>query len=595
MSIKSITIKVNDMVCTSCEKRIDEKLKRLIGVLESKSNYKESSTYIRYDDSKCMYDEVVLELKKIGYSVSEKSSGSKIHNKSEIISIIGIIFVAIIIIKLGRNSGAFNMSEALTSKVSFVALFVIGVLTSLHCVGMCGGIMMSQSIEIINEPIKDKLKPALLYNLGRLISYTILGGIVGGIGEVFSLSTMGQAAIAIVAGLFMISMGFNMSGFKTFRNFSIKLPWSNCKSKTRRQFIIGLLNGFMPCGPLQTMQLYALTSGGIALGAVSMFFFALGTIPLMIIFGVVANILNQKNSAKLMKLSGIIIVVLGITMANRGLSLMGIDFSSITNKVSSSSQSQEEVPFGSKAIILDGKQTIEITAGARGYSPRVVYVQKDIPTDFIINGERITSCNNEINITSLNIKKKLTSGENVISFTPGDSEINYSCWMGMLRGNIKVVDDLSKVKESNSSESANNESVQEVQEPIFYGLPLSNVPSDRLVKITNITEENQSLNVSSKAGNFEPSAIVIKENLPLKLEFNLVDKEYLDGVYFIYNDDFTVMIDTFEIIDGKGNISLQGLQNGVYGIMKDNGLYAIIESVSNPIIVDIEEIRKKYF
>lgn len=457
MSIKSITINVNDMVCKSCEKAIDNELKKLKGVLESKSNYKESTTYIKYDDSKCNYEDITSKVKKVGYSVSKRGINLK-ESKSEVISIIGIVFVAIIIIKLGQNSGSFNMSEALNTKVSFLALFVIGLLTSLHCVGMCGGIMMSQSIEISNGPIKDKIKPAILYNFGRLISYTVLGGLVGGIGQVFSVSTGLQSGITIFAGVFMVIMGFNMSGFKTFREFSIKLPWANCKNNSKKiksPFIVGMLNGFMPCGPLQTMQLYALASGSVLLGALSMFFFAIGTIPLMLIFGVVANLLSQKNSAKLMKLSGIIIIVLGITMASRGLSLVGIDFSTITSKLSSSStQSQSEVPLGSKATIVDGKQTIEITAGTRGYSPKVVYIQKDIPTDFIINGERLTSCNNEINIPSLNIKKKLESGENIISFTPGDSDISYSCWMGMLRGNIKVVDDLSEIKESSSSESA---------------------------------------------------------------------------------------------------------------------------------------------
>lgn len=443
------------MVCTSCEKRIDSKLKKLKGVLESKSNYKKSVTHIKYDETKCSYQNINLEIKKIGYSISKKDIDEK-NNKSELISIIGIVALALIIIKLGQNSGSFNMSEALDSKVSFVALFVIGLLTSLHCVGMCGGIMMSQSIEISNGPIKNKLKPAILYNLGRLISYIILGGIVGGIGKVFSVSTGFQSGITIFAGVFMVIMGFNMSGYKTFRKFYIKLPWTNCKNgnKSNRPFIVGLLNGFMPCGPLQTMQLYALASGSVLLGALSMFFFAIGTVPLMIIFGVVANLLSQKNSVKLMKFSGIIIIVLGVTMASRGISLMGIDLSSISNIVSTSStEGEPEVPFGSKAVITDGKQTIEITAGARGYSPKVVYIQKDIPTDFIINGERLTSCNNEINIPSLNIKKKLKSGENVISFTPGDSDINYSCWMGMLRGNIKVVDDLSKITNNDSISS----------------------------------------------------------------------------------------------------------------------------------------------
>lgn len=79
MSIKSVTISVNDMVCISCEKRIDSKLKKLKGVLESKSNYEKSVTHIKYDETKCNYQDIILEIKKIGYSVSKKGKIGRAH------------------------------------------------------------------------------------------------------------------------------------------------------------------------------------------------------------------------------------------------------------------------------------------------------------------------------------------------------------------------------------------------------------------------------------------------------------------------------------------------------------------------------------
>ena len=100
------------------------------------------------------------------------------------------------------------------------------------------------------------------------------------------------------------------------------------------------------------------------------------------------------------------------------------------------------------AIISNGKQKVWISATASGYSPSVVYVQKDIPTEFIVKGDTLTSCNNELVIPSLNMRKKLSSGDTVFEFTPGDKDINYSCWMGMLNGTIKVVDDLNAVDTS---------------------------------------------------------------------------------------------------------------------------------------------------
>lgn len=603
LSVKSLTINVDGMVCTSCERAIDKGLRKLNGVLKVKTNYKKSETYIEYDTSKCAYKDIISTITKLGYSVNEGNSNNK---KYEILTIAGIILIALVIIKFGQNSGNFDISEALSSKVGFAALFLIGLLTSLHCVGMCGGIMISQSITLDTGSKLQKLKPAILYNLGRLISYTILGGFVGGLGSVISLSTSVQASISIFAGIFMVFMGFNMSGFKAFKRFSIRLPWSNCKNKNKTPFTVGLINGIMPCGPLQTMQLYALASGSILLGATSMFFFALGTIPLMLLFGVVANFLNQKNSNKLIKISGIIVVVLGLIMANRGLSILGINLQPFSNTFSDITQSSStdkgaaessNSTSGNKGIISNGKQTVRISATSRGYTPKVVYLQKDIPTELIIEGERLTSCNREIIISSLNIRKKLSSGENVIEFTP-TKDINYSCWMGMLRGSIKVVDDLGTIDNSNSTtqnDTADSYDSYDETEVTFYGLPITEIPTDRLIKRSILNGNTQSLTIKSTNLDFEPSIIVSKSNTPLTLNFTLSDKNEEDGTYYVVDSTFSKIITTFEIKNANASVNIPNLELGTYGIIKGNRLLTIIESTTNPVAINLEDIRKKYF
>ena len=456
MSNKSLILNVDNMVCNSCENIIKKHLKKLSGIIVVTASYNNGTVSIEYDAEKVSYSTIVATIEKAGYKVTGDSKNSK----SEFLPIVGIVLIALLMIRLGKGTGVFDMSSALSSKVSYIALFTIGVLTSLHCVGMCGGIMMSQSITSQMVPEKNKFKPGLMYNLGRLISYTILGGIVGGIGEVFTLSFGAQGLIAIIAGIFMVIMGLNLYGFKAFRKFSVKLPWNGCNSqkKSRNPLIVGLLNGFMPCGPLQTMQLYALASGSVIAGATSMFFFALGTIPLMLGFGVIANLLSQKNSNRLVKYSGAIIIVLGIIMANRGLSLMGIN--AMPNSLSlggNNNSAISEKASSNKATISNGKQTIKISATNQGYTPSIVYVQKGVPTEFIVDGESINFCNNKIVIPSMNIQKSLSSGENIIEFTPEDKDINYSCWMGMLRGTIKVVDDLNSVDDSTIQNDIDNE------------------------------------------------------------------------------------------------------------------------------------------
>ncbi len=589
MSIKNISLSISDMVCTSCESRIEKEIKKLKGVKSVKADYKTSKVYIKFDDLNCSIYKIADVIKKAGYTVGENNKKS-----SELFPILIMIVVAIFIVKLGNNSGSFNISEALSSKVSYGVLFIIGLFSSLHCIGMCGGIMMSQSITIKKSSKFERLRPSLLYNAGRVISYTILGGIVGGLGSVFSLSSSAQGFISLIAGIFMVIMGLNIYGFKALRRFNIKLPWSSCKvsSKENTPFMIGLLNGFMPCGPLQAMQLYALATGSIVSGALSMLFFALGTIPLMLLFGVISSLLTKKGSKNLLKISGAIVLVLGISMANRGLAILGIDFTSV-NVLSGKNESTVSTNEKNVAVIDGDEQVIRISAIASGYSPRTIYVQKGIKTKLIIEGNTITSCNNEVIFPTLNIRKKLSKGDNVIEFTPTEGDINFSCWMGMKRGKIKVVDDINSI----TQEEASNNSVVENEESQFYGIPLSKVPTSKLIKSTEVLDEEQSINVTADVSDFEPMVIIARDDMPLTINFDVDNLPYIDGEYFLLDGTLTNIVSKVNIEDGEGSLTLEGLEVGEYGLIRGNRIFTVIEVVSKSDFktIDKEVLRKKYF
>ncbi|GIM28049.1 heavy metal-associated domain-containing protein [Clostridium polyendosporum] len=613
MTIKTSKINVDGMVCTSCENRIVNSIKKLDGVIDVKANYKKSYVTVTFDNSKCTYSKVCAAIEDVGYRIMtdiDYKKGSSSSSSSDIISIIGILIIAIVIMRLGANSGSFDMSSKLGTNTSYIMLFVIGIFTSLHCVGMCGGIMMSQSISIDTGNKWSNLKPAVLYNSGRVISYSILGGIVGAVGSVFNISLNAQATIAIVAGIFMIIMGFNLAGFKAFRGFSIKLPWSNCSSnnKSTKPFIVGLLNGFMPCGPLQTMQLYALATGSAYKGALSMLLFALGTVPLMLLFGLATNLLSQNSTKKLVRLSGFLVIFLGLMMANRGLTLRGVNFSPMSlisgNKASANVQITDE----NKAKIIDGKQIVRITADANGYTPNVVFIQKGTPTQVIFDGKVITSCNNEVIFPSLNKRKKLQKGENIIEFTPNDSkDINYSCWMGMLSGVIKVVDNLDNVKDSDISSAQNSlppssgagccgvggDQGTMSQEPQVYGIPLSQVPTDRLIKIADKSSTGQTLTVKDTNSNFDPLVIVLNKGLQSKITFNLNNENSTDAEYNIYDSTTNNKITSFKVNKTIGTLNFKFYNTGLYLIEKDSQIQALIKVVDDIENVNTETIREE--
>ncbi len=156
----------------------------------------------------------------------------------------------------------------LGSNASFGLLFVFGVLTSFHCLGMCGGIAISQTIgrKENNNPNEGSQKlfiPSLLYNLGRIISYTIIGAIIGGIGSAVAFTGALKGVVPVVGGVFMIIMAINLLGiFPILRIFNISMPKIFAKRVVKAReygpLFVGLLSGLMPCGPLQIIEIYTL-------------------------------------------------------------------------------------------------------------------------------------------------------------------------------------------------------------------------------------------------------------------------------------------------------------------------------------------------
>ena len=607
MAIQAVNLNVDGMICTSCEKRIKDSLEKIRGISEVSPSFKKQRVFVEYDDTKVSLETIAKKIESEGYSVL--NSTSQKSKAKEIIWIIGIIIIAFAIIRLSMDSVAFNMESKLSSSTSYIMLFVIGIFTSLHCVGMCGGILMSQSIITLEKTsVFQRIKPTILYNLGRVISYTLLGGIVGALGSVISVSLSTQAFISIFAGLFMVIMGFNLSGFSLFRGFSVKLPFKkSLKSKASTPFLVGLLNGIMPCGPLQTMQLYALASGSFTRGALSMMFFSLGTIPLMLTFGLLVNFINSKNTRYLIKTSGILVVLLGFIMANRGLTLLGINISPKALLGFTSNNSNIEVTEENKAIIKDGKQIINIKADSSGYSPNVVFIQKNMKTEMIVEGTQLTSCNNEVVIPSLNIKQKLKKGENIISFNSKDSDINYSCWMGMLKGYIKVVDDINNItssdinsakdsapKSSSPSCCSGPVSSDEGSDRTIYGLNLSDIPTERLVKKATKKGNSQSFTIKSLGDDLEPLVLVVEKNLDTNISFDFSTMKSPDGHYYIYND--TPPSDKLKVTvkNSKAQFSKNFTKPGTYIIVNDDLILGVIEVVDDISKVNLEELRIKY-
>lgn len=299
---------VYGMKCHSCEVSVEHEINELKGITNVSADYENSMVIVTYDDEICDDNKIKIAIKNCGFSSSNNM----------IIKVLSLSIIVISMFFLGNNPLTGKQTSFSNFETSFVMLFILGFFTSFHCVGMCGGILLTQTINKKENNLckKSSFMTAIKYNSGRIISYTIIGGIVGALGSIFSTTVQIQNLIKVIAGVFMIISGLHMIGIKIFNNIHIPIFFkkSTCVNNHKNPFIIGYLSGFLPCGPLQTMQLYALSSGSFIMGASSMFVFSLGTLPIMLTFAYFSSRINSLFNEKIYKYVGILIVILGILM-----------------------------------------------------------------------------------------------------------------------------------------------------------------------------------------------------------------------------------------------------------------------------------------
>lgn len=450
------------MHCIACQNRIEKALRSVNGVKAAKVSYSKGTADVEYDETKTDVKKLIRAVEKEDYKVlsSGEKSDQKVLNTLGILAIIAALYYVI------QSFGLLNQlvpGKLADSSMGYGMLFVIGIITSVHCIAMCGGIGISQSLPGKGEA--GTLLPNILYNLGRVCSYTAIGFLLGLVGSIIGgggsvgVPVVLQGILKNVAGLFMVIMGINMLGiFPGLRRLAIHTPVAIAriigdKKKTARgPFVIGLLNGLMPCGPLQAMWIVAFATASPGAGALSMFMFSVGTVPLMLGLGSLVSLLGKKFTSQVMKVGAILVVVLGLSMLTQGVMLSGMEPATgndsgvvaATDTTETPEAIEEATAEESTAELAQGSDDVQIINSTleRGKYPEIT-VKAGVPVRWVIDApvENINGCNGVMIIPSYGIQHMFEPGENIIEFTPEKSGVvGYSCWMGMIYGKINVVD-----------------------------------------------------------------------------------------------------------------------------------------------------------
>ena len=328
------TFHVHGMHCNSCVILTESEVNELPHVTSARSNLKNNSIEIDGDFGNKTPEEIALELTMIlkphGYTLSlEKEVKDRKWSDFKIAIPIAILFIGLFI--LLQKIGLVNLVNV--SKMNYGTSFIIGVIASLSsCLAIVGGLVLSMSATFAKDG--DKVKPQLLFHVGRLVSFFILGGVIGALGSVFTLSTPATFTLGIFVGIVMLIMGINLLDIFAFtKKAQISMP----KFISRRAFsisklnhsltplLVGIATFFLPCGFTQSMQIYTLSTGSFVSGALTMFAFALGTLPVLALVSFSSfSIKDSKKSGIFFKSAGLIVILFAIMNILNSLVVIGL-------------------------------------------------------------------------------------------------------------------------------------------------------------------------------------------------------------------------------------------------------------------------------
>lgn len=436
------TYAVQGMTCAGCEKAVESALSALGGVHAARADCASGTVAVQLDPAAANFSSMAAAVKAAGYALGDVTEAAEGRGRAfRWAGLAVLLFAAWFVVD--RTVG-FSFFPEVDASMGYGMLFFMGLLTSLHCVAMCGGIQLAHCASAARESKPGaRLKPGLLYNAGRVVSYTVVGGIVGAVGSVVGFSGWARGVVAVAAGVFMMVMGLHMLGVPWLKRFVPKMPAFMLRGvgkagRGRGPFVVGLLNGLMPCGPLQAMQVYALGTGGFLSGALSMLLFGLGTAPLMLGLGALASLLGARLPKGMLKAGAALVLLLGLVTVNRGLSLSGVGAAAVPGAPQASVPGAvATAPAKEKAGTV---QDVTARVTSQGYPDITVRAGVPVRWNLKADAGALNGCNRTLVIPALDRQIRLKSGDNIIEFMPTEAgTIPYSCWMGMITGRIRVV------------------------------------------------------------------------------------------------------------------------------------------------------------
>ncbi len=328
------TFHVHGMHCNACVLMIESELGIHPDVEEVEANLEECTVSIIGNFEGRTQEEIAktltLPLNAHGYTISvEEEKKGKKWSDFRIALPIALAFVVLFVML--QKTGFVNLIGG--GNVTYGTAFVVGVVASLStCMAVVGGLVLSMSATFAKEG--DKVKPQLMFHAGRIISFFVLGGVIGALGSAFTLNAMATFILSALIGVVMLILGINLLDVFDFaKKFQPTMPKFIARhahgvarfNHTFTPALVGVATFFLPCGFTQSMQLYTLSTGSFITGGLTMFAFALGTFPILALVSFSSfSIQNSTKAGVFFKSAGLIVIAFALFNIINSLAVIGV-------------------------------------------------------------------------------------------------------------------------------------------------------------------------------------------------------------------------------------------------------------------------------
>jgi len=309
------------MHCKSCTLLTEGELMDLPEVTHAQSSLKSHTVDVTGEFGEQTPDQIAAyltePLKKHGYSIHlDKQPHTVRWNDFTYAVPVAAVLIALFIVL--QKLGIVNLAGR--GEMTYMTAFVIGLVASVStCMAVVGGLVLSMSATHAKEGAG--IRPQILFHVGRLTSFFILGGVIGIAGSAFQLGGTGTFVLSFVVAIILLILGLNLLDiFPWTKKLLPTLPASLTKrvkslrgaNTTLTPLLIGAATFILPCGFTQSMQLYSLTTGSFLEGALTMTVFALGTLPVLALLSFSSLSMKKMQTGVFYKTAGLVVIFFGL-------------------------------------------------------------------------------------------------------------------------------------------------------------------------------------------------------------------------------------------------------------------------------------------